>query len=283
LHSDITGEIPFNFDNIKNNYVYLPIGWEWSSIDWKIDKSGRYGYCDNDGWSYSTSFETLIELSKLRQLSNDKSSLSVARRRRWFRTRICIATHLVNKLSVLVDWVCTVRSRIEDVINYNERMIIMLSAFRNKRKVYFDSILQKSEKSLKDTIAHLITIFQKLEGMKLYLKERGEIESSYSKKLELLSSKWIDAGNKDMSTKQEEPPTFASSSRFKPPILTEDELREEGTAVDVKHDGKNEQNKSGFFYVVSKCSEVIAKRTSDFSTLLTEGLPRGKFCMTSCV
>lgn len=55
-----------------------------------VDNSDRYGGCDENGWSYAPSFETLFKRSTSRTSVSEMSHLSLARRRRWVVRRKCV-------------------------------------------------------------------------------------------------------------------------------------------------------------------------------------------------
>eukprot|EP01038_Epipyxis_sp_PR26KG_P010985 gene10985-14758_t len=282
-YSDVTGKIEFDkekYVNAQNDNIYLPNGWEWSTNDWKIDLSGKFGYCDSDGWSYSTSFESLIEITLTKQLNNNRSIANITRRRRWIRCRICTAKDLLDKLSVLINWVSLVRLKIDDIMLYQQDILSILMKYKNKKKSIYNEILLNSDKNLNDVVETLTLLNEKLSSMTLFLQERGELEAGYGKKLESLASKWIDAGNLPKPSLIKDTYSYITTA-------TKSTSKDEGHYGHVignesgveDHYGNNStfstpKQRSGFFYVVSKANDMVAKRIAEFSVMLSEGLPQ---------
>jgi hypothetical protein len=97
--------------------------------------------------------------------------------------------------------------------------------------------------TLGQTVELIDGVEEKLNSMKSFLIERGQIENEYANKLESLSNKWINAG----------------------------------TTSPGKRINKNSKNihveKSGFFYVICTTFRSISTRFLDFSKLITDSLP----------
>lgn len=194
-YTDLSGKVPFSIENALTNKVYVPNGWEWAPDSiWKVDVSGKFGAVDSDGWSYGTTFESLIALSKQKKLKNERSTSNIVRRRRWIRVRICVSTQLNGIVSMKVIWVNTVCEKITEVIQINETNYMKLTEYNAKQKKVIENILIAADLQLSDVNNTLDIMNEKLQQMKSFLIERGAIESQYSKKLESLAVKWMSAG-----------------------------------------------------------------------------------------
>lgn len=260
-YSDILGKDSISPECIANNSFYLPQGWEWvEDQKWTVDLSGKYGQVDADGWSYGVSFESLIEQSKSKTLKSERSSAYLARRRRWIRPRICISTEINGVLALKLIWVNIVRERIVEVITNNEINYKKLSEYNARQKTIIESTLQYADSNLSEVSTNLEILNDKLQSMTAFLIERGNIESQYAKKLEALSSKWINAGD---------PKRAAPTRRFS---ISFTDSAGSSSSSDSQSGGSSS---SGFFNVVSRANQSIAERLNEFSTLLCDGLPKG--------
>jgi hypothetical protein len=238
--SSIDGEVSVPFDKSTNTpMITLPLGWQWCSDCWKIDKSNSFGLADTDGWSYASTFETLIENSLKKKLEGEMGRMSLVRRRRWVRKHSSVTTDAKKDFEARLNWVKDIRKRMEKVAGQRTADYASVTDYEFKRRSTFDRILFSAEKVMADTNRNLEGIVDKLLLMKQFLIERGNMEREYSKKMGLLSSKWMYAGQDSSSN------------------------------VVVK---KN----PGFFFAVSTASREVATRLDEFSGMLIDSLPTGK-------
>ena len=202
-YSDITGRFVLKSDRIANNTVYLPVGWEWCQSEWIIDLSGEYGGIDDDGWSYSTSFELGIESSKLRQLKCDRSSTNIFRRRRWIRSRVCTSTSVLAKHVERLEWVETIRTKVNDVRNMYRMNHTTISEYSSHQSVATDKALKATDEIIENIMMNLEQKVEMLRSLKNYFIDRGEVEALYSRRLEQLGSRWIsNSGGSDFMKKR---------------------------------------------------------------------------------
>ena len=242
FYSDINGEISVPYDKgTTSPVITLPLGWQWCNENWKVDSSNTFGLTDNDGWSYGTTFENLVDSSLKRKLEGEMGRLSIVRRRRWVRKMSSITADAKKDFETRLNWAKEIRKKLEKVISRKASDYSLVSEYEFKRRATFDRILFAAESQLSDTSQMLEGITDKLNLMKQFLIERGAIERDYSKRIGALASKWMYAG------------------------------QEAGTnnTVVVK---KN----PGFFYSVSTMSVGVADRLQEFSGLLTDSLPSGE-------
>lgn len=210
------------------------------------------------------SFEGLIESSKQKKLRSERSTSNVVRRRRWYKTRICVSTELNAVISLKVIWVNIVREKIGEVIQNNETNYMRLTEYNSKQKKVIESILLAADLNLNEVNSTLDVLNEKLQMMKNFLIERGLLESGYAKKLESLASKWMNAGQ----------PKQKPTSRLSISGNSNDSIADTQNPMTAGNAPTAPVN-SGFFYVCSAANQSIAERLNEFSTLLTEGLPRG--------
>lgn len=202
-YSDITGRFVLKSDRIANNTVHLPIGWEWCQSEWIIDLSGEYGAIDDDGWSYSTSFELGIESSKLRQLKSDRSSTNIFRRRRWIRSRVCTSSNVLLKHTERLEWVETIRTKVNDIRNIYRINHTTISEYSSHQSVATDKALKATDEIIENIMMNLEQKVEMLRSLKSYFIDRGEIEALYSRRLEQLGSRWISSsGGSDFMKKR---------------------------------------------------------------------------------
>jgi hypothetical protein len=246
--SNIGGEISVPFDKNSNTpLVTLPLGWQWCSDSWKIDRSGAFGLTDVDGWSYAGTFETLVENSTKKKLEGEMGRMSLVRRRRWVRKHSSVTTDAKKDFETRLNWAKDIRKRMEKIGAQKSIDYSAVSEYEFKRRATFDRILFSAEKVLSDTARNLDGIVDKLKLMKQFLVERGNLEREYSKKMAQLSGKWMYAGQDAAST-----------------------------TVVVK---KN----PGFFFAVSSASKEVASRLDEFSGMLIDSLPSGQQIRLPCI
>ena len=202
-YSDISGRFVLKSDRIANNTVHLPIGWEWCQSEWIIDLSGEYGAIDDDGWSYSTSFELGIESSKLRQLKSDRSSTNIFRRRRWIRSRVCTSSNVLLKHTERLEWVETIRTKVNDVRNIYRINHTTISEYSSHQSIATDKALKATDEIIENIMMNLEQKVEMLRSLKSYFIDRGEVEALYSRRLEQLGSRWISSsGGSDFMKKR---------------------------------------------------------------------------------
>jgi len=202
-YSDITGRLVLRSERITNNTVYLPIGWEWCQSEWIIDLSGEYGSIDEDGWSYSTSFELCIESSKLRQLKSERSNTNIFRRRRWIRTRVCTSSNVLLKHLERVEWIENIRLKVNDIRNMYRMNHTTISEYSTHQGVAADKGLKATDEIVENIMVNLEQKVEMLRSLKNYFIDRGEVEALYSRKLEQLGSRWISSsGGSDFMKKR---------------------------------------------------------------------------------
>jgi hypothetical protein len=300
-YSDISGEIFFNHDLVDNNEVYIPFGWEWSTA-WYIDVSGKYGKCDAEGWSYASSFETLVENSLNKSLNNERSSLLLARRRRLVRMRVCTDAVIIDNLSNKIDWVYTVRSKMDEIKEYNAKVVLALIEYKNSRKISYEKLLSSADSNFIEVKNTLRVLADKLNLMKVFLNESGALEQIYAKKIQDLSKKWINAGEQQQKDQENENKLKQITSNEAEDDVEGDENSDNNDDNNSENNSENNDdsnsensdddddnnkikkksrsrssgaNKSGFFYVVCNAKKNIATRIDKFSTLLLQILPAG--------
>ena len=194
-YSDATGKIHFKQEKTMTGTVFLPLGWEWLDKTWEIDKSGKFGVCDADGWSYSTTFDILVENTRQRTLKDDKNPNNMMRRRRWIRNRRCTIPDVVKLHTERVDWAESIRSKIEEVQEVNMNNRTRLSEYYLNQKEAIEKVIINTDNSILDVIFEFNNITEKLLALRTFLTERGAIEETYSQKMDIFSKKWINEGD----------------------------------------------------------------------------------------
>ena len=220
---------------------FLPKGWQWSDA-WTIDLSGAYGGCDDEGWSYASSFEFLFESCIKKTMVGEMGRLSLVRRRRWTRTRGCITADAKADHQAKLVWIHSLLQRLKSVMSGKETDSAIIFQYESKRKTAFESVLGLADQGLAETCQMLEGVCGKLAQMKSFLIERGTIEREYSKRLESLASRWLYAG---------QPANYSPPADHSPPP------------------------NPGFFFVVSSANHSVAQRLADFSSMLSGSLPLG--------
>jgi len=193
--SDETGKIAFKQEKTMTGTVFLPLGWEWVDKSWEIDTSGKYGECDSEGWSYATSFDILVEQTRLHDLRSDKNSSSMMRRRRWIRNRRCVIPDVVKLHVERVEWIDSIRHKIQEVQAMDASNKIKLNEYSINQKEAIEKVIVATDNNILEVIHEFDDKIEKLQALKTFIAERGAIEESYAQKMDLFSKKWINEGD----------------------------------------------------------------------------------------
>jgi hypothetical protein len=193
-YSDSTGKVAFKQEKIMTGTVFLPLGWEWVDKSWEVDKSGKFGECDAEGWSYATTFEILVENTRLQALKVNAGAANMMRRRRWIRNRRCVIPDVVKLHLERVSWADGIRQKIQDIQSTNESNREKLNEYNANQKEAIEKVVIATDNNILDTIHEFNAITEKLNALRVFLVERGTIEESYAQKMDLFSKKWINEG-----------------------------------------------------------------------------------------
>lgn len=214
--SDATGSIAFKHEKTMNGTVYLPLGWEWVDKAWAVDRSGKFGDTDAEGWSYGTTIEQLVEQTRLQALKADRSTANVMRRRRWVRCRKCVIPDVIKLHIERVDWAEGIRSKMQEVEDINKANYFKLSEYYTNQKDAIERVIICTDNNILDVINDFSDLTERLLALRAFLTERGAIEESHAQKLDLFSKKWLNEGD---AKKPSHAPGTVQSSPF---LLTSD-------------------------------------------------------------
>jgi hypothetical protein len=234
-------------DNIfRNDSFYLPIGWRWTDESWKIDISGSHGQCDEEGWSYATTFDMLILQSHRKELKAERSTAYTARRRRWTRWRLCFDTEVIEHE----------KSRRTNAQLMTRRMMNVMDTFnvaREKLLVHhlnwmrsIQSVTSPASEVCLEVQHRLEFVAARLKRLKEYLGDLGVVESNYAASLQAISLKWRRSALLDIDERVLTYSVYKSSAE------------------------------RGFFDVLASTHEATASRKNNLAQLLCTHLPAGE-------
>lgn len=135
--------------------------WEWFD-EWEVDLSRSFGETDEDGWAYASSHEKISEMIKFVCTSGIPTTTSLARRRRWRRTLVCVSQEAKLGIQSRREQITVVRQRIEASLHEKQAHVDKIKEYEEKRttshhqtySLAFASIL-RSELILKEQVAKL--------------------------------------------------------------------------------------------------------------------------------
>jgi hypothetical protein len=194
-YSDATGKIPFKQEKTMNGTVFLPLGWEWTDKTWEVDKSGKFGESDAEGWSYAPTFEVLVENTRTQTLKADRNNASMMRRRRWIRNRRCVIPDVIKLHLERVEWADSIRQKIGEIQSTNVANKTKLCEYNSNQREAVEKVVIATDNNILDVIHEFNGIIEKLVALRAFLVERGTIEESYAQKLDLFSKKWLTEGD----------------------------------------------------------------------------------------
>lgn len=271
--SDLSYQNTCHEDQIADVDWNAGAGWEWTQKAFEVDMSGEYGKVDEDGWSYATNFEKLMEMTRTKTLSGEKAVMHMARRRRWTRTRVVKSEYMKEKVHSRVRWVSSVSFKMQEVISENKAAFARIEQYNTQREEAIEKIISVTDASFVDILAILNTLNVKLTMMNTFLRERGDIEQAYSAKMEALASKWMNAG----ATPSQYASTSggaAAASSAQPAAEAAGGSAPKAAAGTASTAPPVPTGGGGFFHIVSTAHRSIAERLVEFSDLLKVGLPK---------
>lgn len=221
----------------------------WYTDGWDVDLTQSHGNVDSEGWSYASSFDFLVESSLKKRLDGEMGRLSLVRRRRWIRRRVCVTNKAKELFQEHVIWAQKIRGNLEAIVATQDNYNLHLLEYETQRKKIFEAVLADAESSLHETVRILGKITDKLFLMKSFLLERGALERDYSQRLDALSLKWSRAGVADPRSNRNNGAGSTSATQTANP---------------------------GFFFAISSASRSVAARLLDFSKILFSSLPSGE-------
>lgn len=253
--------------------VDLPEGWEWST-EWKIDSSDTYGSKDSNGWSYGSSFENLYRQSLARSLDGNMGRMSIVRRRRWIRRRVCKNPSAAAMFEAEKSYVLQTCSKIGEQIKFLDSDWKYFVEYEKYRSKMMHEIFDEIEGTLSHNVKSLNGMLEKLVLLKTYLKERAYLELQYAKQLEKLSLKWIDAGQMHEEGDLHHPSQDITEHDDNPEDVTTNEFSS-SYPFKAALDEDSVIRSKGFFHTVCTASNSVARRLEEFSSLLTNSLYQG--------
>ena len=281
-HSDLSMKVPLDYKLVLDNAVFLPRGWEWTS-QWKVDTAERYGKTDADGWSYGTSFDSVLQQTLDRKLKAERNSINVVRRRRWMRFRKCVDSEAMKKETIKREWLQANLQKIADVTVFNTFALEKLSEYDTEWRNSTKKIFQATDFLLSDSINNFENIKNKLLALKHFLLERGTIEAEYANRLSALSGKWsqFDPSSNSFSPVRSEKRKSRRWSGKETFITADPDL---SNIVDLPKDeisylnpndlqARKPDNK--FFEVISTSNKSTSNCVTFYSRLLSDSIPQG--------
>ena len=175
--------------SLLNHVPYIrKAGWEWVS-EVQVDRSKRFGNADEEGWMYGLSFDALIEKINAGKAAEQNSS-SVVRRRRFVRSKKCVAPSLIKSFQEKFTYFKQEIRRLKVCVKDKQKNHMAIELFEKRRvQAYQWSSTLAANKSIE-----LVSIFkdflEKLSFLKSFLDERLAIELEYATKMSAWSQKW---------------------------------------------------------------------------------------------
>ena len=127
-------------------------------------------------------------------LDGEKKSMSIVRRRRWTRKRICVSPVAKSQFIARFEWMQSKRESMLQFVQLFSRDSTQVSNYEDKRKPGVKESEDYIISSLKETAGMLDGVWTKLQLLKGFLIERGTLEMEYAHKMNHLGRKWIHAG-----------------------------------------------------------------------------------------
>jgi hypothetical protein len=273
--SDLSGKVSLPYAAVSgasNAYVpnlVISEGWEWKD-EWKIDpyangmtKSSIDSSTDSlDEWCYGNNFETLLHQTKNRLPTGTMRSMSLVRRRRWIREKICTSNDMKVKYFQAIRYlrgICSNMAKIRLAVDQDCEEIV--SYEDNRRRCHEDNI-EELDNELEEIFVLIDGVEDKLQKMMELLLERGEIEASYSRRLADFSSKWQHTGDNPTSANKSSPSQHDSVN------LNVDEI----STVTIVQPAASSQG-GGFFYLIGSAMNAVSNRLAAYSSILSTSLP----------
>jgi hypothetical protein len=201
------------FDDLPNKEI-LPQGWEWMN-EWTVDKSNSFGECDEDGWTYAPTMESLLEAYSNGKTVGEMTALSLVRRRRFIRSRICISFSLRESIESRMKLLMDTSQLLESHLKDKKEEFIALKEYEKARSLICRSGYSRISNEAQRYILGLKTFLEKLTQLYEFLVEKTTIEYEYSKSIRGLCKMLIPP---KIPTVEEKPPlasrfTFDSPAR----------------------------------------------------------------------
>ena len=295
-YSNLHGKGSVEVQKLTSNEKYcLPYGWEWIQTEWKPDLTSQiFGHCDNDGWSYASTWEQLIKDTQEKQLKGDMTSSSNYRRRRWTRTRRCIDPEIIKGERLKRDYMTSCTSKLHKLADFRYKTLELIQDYDSKwRNKTVDLILSTADSIFLEVLQSMEYIIEKLTAFTTFLKDNGAVEMAYALKLREFANRWIDAGNGSSGNA----PKSASKNQAKSFVqelkdaialyqqtvdYSDKESDTSSGAQSPVRGGEGQQQgggsgkDTGFFHLVSSNNLSVVEHKIKFATLLLEHLPKGK-------
>lgn len=262
--SNLNGSVPVDFENL-DKFACLPPGWTWIHDSWHVDLpnqpsqatvfSTTRGEVDESGWSYGTSFESLMKQTQDRILQAERSTLNTARRRRWVRTRRCIDPQARKIESYRRQWIFKLTQLMDTTCTTHSKLGKQLQEYHSKFRRSSESVIKAGETVVTDSLARLSLLQSKLKSLKLFLRELAAMEETYANRLCEFADRWKSAGSENTSQQQQ----------------TEDEnARYTSFSTNVSY---STSNNGGFFEAVTMAQLAVATQKQGFAQTLSTQLP----------
>jgi len=231
----------------------VPSGWEVPSGEWILWPGTSLLTRDRDGWLYGKSYgeiESQVQ-DGLDCGSDEVRKASSVRRRRWIRTRKCVSEEAREVVKAELLWLGSIVMRLKTSLrSKREDHIAMLTFEEQRKKAYKDTRTRCAHRviAFKDV---LLRYQENMSSLKLFMREREELDRDYSRRLMKLSAQYLAAGEKNGKN-------IAA------------ELR--GADTDAGDTGSSSSPaaviEDGFFYIVNTAMTTAAEQLGSFSSEL---------------
>ena len=160
---------------------------QWTN-DWQIDKRKSYGSCDENGWYYAPSVGKLEEDMSKGTASGSASTLSIIRRRRYTRSRICVSYTIRETINSQMKLLNDTHTMLESTLYCRQQEC---SAFKDYERARISRCKTGYFRINSQISSYMLSIKdyrEKLIKLSVFLTEISEIESEYAERIRHVGS-----------------------------------------------------------------------------------------------
>jgi hypothetical protein len=201
------------------NQELLADGWQWIN-EWSVDMSKSFGECDVDGWTYAATLDGLLEAFSNGNTCGEMTALSLVRRRRYVRHRICISQKVIGDMQSRIEILSAMSRNLKLALAAKEKELIIFQNYEKARltvsKSGFHRINVETIQYIQDTRG----VMRAGQRLLDYLLEKYQLDAEYASRLSRLSNSKLCARSSagpGPSMSPAPPSPSSSSSLFRDP------------------------------------------------------------------